>query len=52
MWNGVQLMNHFLAPAPEEETAAKKRGAKLAKVTEESETIEQRALAAASLWKH
>ncbi|KAL6971934.1 hypothetical protein U1Q18_031617 [Sarracenia purpurea var. burkii] len=38
----------FLAPAAEEETAAKKRGAKSAKVTEESETMEQRALAAAS----
>ncbi|KAL6971920.1 hypothetical protein U1Q18_031604 [Sarracenia purpurea var. burkii] len=41
----------FLAPAAKEETAAKKRGAKSAKVTEESETMEQRALAAASPMK-
>ncbi|KAL3521537.1 hypothetical protein ACH5RR_019686 [Cinchona calisaya] len=38
----------FLAPPSEEETPAKKRGAKSSKVREVSETIEQRALAAAA----
>ncbi|XAR69867.1 hypothetical protein NMG60_11001613 [Bertholletia excelsa] len=38
----------FLAPPAEEETGAKKRGAKSTKVSEESQTIEQRALVAAA----
>ncbi|GMP70251.1 hypothetical protein CsSME_00029187 [Camellia sinensis var. sinensis] len=38
----------FLAPPAEEETVVKKQGAKSAKVMKESETIEQRALAAAA----
>ncbi|XP_052176063.1 uncharacterized protein LOC127790540 isoform X2 [Diospyros lotus] len=38
----------FLAPPVEEETTVKKRGAKSAKVMEESQTIEQRALEAAA----
>ncbi|KAL7214272.1 hypothetical protein ACSBR1_026644 [Camellia fascicularis] len=38
----------FLAPPAEEETVVKKQGGKSAKVMKESETIEQRALAAAA----
>ncbi|CBI22720.3 hypothetical protein AAG906_008753 [Vitis piasezkii] len=38
----------FLAPPSEEETPARKRGAKSAKLVEEPQTIEQRAIAAAA----
>ncbi|KAK9286948.1 hypothetical protein L1049_015356 [Liquidambar formosana] len=38
----------FLVPPTEEETTARKRGAKSAKIVEELETIEQRAIAAAA----